>query len=380
MSEAISQEKLLQLLGSDETPDAEEFRELIVRTDSHRVLAKVFLLEGTPHVFAKSPMKYVIFREQVADRFSVGSQDVCIVGSAKLGFSPSPHKFGTPFSQTSDVDVVIISQPLFYDGSRQLFTELNRIGPSVSEVMNHFYRGYDPRNGGPVVDLNDWRAVKEALRNFVFENFNPGLLPDYHHLRNEIFDKIGSTSGLFLALEPKVFVSKIRARIFRTWKAAEEYYGYTLRQAKGSLLQQRAAEIRTEVDLDEGEPDTAPIPGANGTDRPWRNFEVKCTECRRRSLRVSLADDSPPITRFCACGNRMLIQPDGVVSEHRMTQLLPAASIELLLGKYVLRCPEHGQTSRAFFQDAQRVYAVCSTGEHLIYQEQVDNDRDRDDD
>ena len=30
------------------------------------------------------------FREQVADRFHVGYQDICIVGSAKLGFSPSP--------------------------------------------------------------------------------------------------------------------------------------------------------------------------------------------------------------------------------------------------------------------------------------------------
>ena len=72
-------------------------------------------------------MKYIIFREQVAECFGIGSQDVCIVGSAKLGFSPSVHQFGRPFSDTSDVDVVVISEPLFYRGSRVLFETLDQL-------------------------------------------------------------------------------------------------------------------------------------------------------------------------------------------------------------------------------------------------------------
>ncbi|MGN6515394.1 MAG: hypothetical protein ACTHLR_06095, partial [Rhizomicrobium sp.] len=120
-------ERLLTLLAGTKTPNAEEFKELLMALDNHRILAKVFLLEGTPAVFEKSSMKYVIFREQVADQFGIGSQDVCIVGSAKLGFSPSPHKYGTPFKETSDVDVVVISEPLFDRGSRELFSVLNRL-------------------------------------------------------------------------------------------------------------------------------------------------------------------------------------------------------------------------------------------------------------
>jgi hypothetical protein len=61
------------------------------------------------------------------------------------------------------------------------------------------------------------------------------LLPGDNALRQEIFDKITSTAGLFLALEPQVFVSKIRCRIFRSWKAAENYYANSLRQLKGAL-------------------------------------------------------------------------------------------------------------------------------------------------
>lgn len=231
---AVDHERLLKLLGGAKTPTADEFKELLVRLDSHRILAKVFLLEGTPFVFEQSPMKYVIFREQVADQFNIGSQDVCIVGSAKLGFSPSPHKYGTPFKQTSDVDVVIISEPLFDRGSRELFGVLNRLDPPVHSLRPFLppHAGKDKGGQRPVVDLADWKNVKEAIRNFVFQNFNPGLLPPDHALRREIFENIGSTAGLFLALEPQVFVSKIRGRIFRTWKAAEDYYANTLREAK----------------------------------------------------------------------------------------------------------------------------------------------------
>jgi hypothetical protein len=237
------QEKLLALLAGQKTPTSEEFKQLILALDNHRVLAKVFLLEGTPFVFENRPMKYVIFREQVADRFEIGSQDVCIVGSAKLGYSPSSHKFGTPFAETSDVDVVIISEPLFYRGSRQLFETLNQLKPSVYDVRS---AKFDKTKAPPTVSLDDWLKVKDSIRNFVYQNFNPGLLPQDHPLRREIFENMASTSGLFLALEPQVFVSKIRCRVFRNWKAAEDYYSNTLREAKFSLAGEKGEEPEVE--------------------------------------------------------------------------------------------------------------------------------------
>jgi len=236
-------DKLLALLTGQKTPTSEELKQLIMALDNHRVLAKVFLLEGTPFVFENRPMKYVIFREQVADRFEIGSQDVCIVGSAKLGYSPSPNKFGTPFAETSDVDVVIISEPLFYRGSKQLFETLNHLEPSVRAAR------FDKSRTPPTVNLDDWVKVKDSVRNFVYQNFNPGLLPQDHPLRREIFENMASTSGLFLALEPQVFVSKIRCRVFRNWKAAEDYYSNTLREAKFSLI----GESQPEPEIEDAE-------------------------------------------------------------------------------------------------------------------------------
>ncbi len=221
-------DELLKLLSGNKLPSNEEFKRLVTAIDSHTVLAKVFLLEGTPYVFSQSPMKYVIFREQVAERFDVGYQDVCIVGSAKLGFSPSPtEKYGRSFQETSDVDVVIISEDWFHQGSGELFKQLNILGPSSNSVRKAI------RNGSPnqiKIDHKQWADVKDAIRNYVFNNFNPGLLPEENALRQDIFEKISSTAGLFLALEPQVFVSKIRCRFFRTWKGAEEYYANSLRQ------------------------------------------------------------------------------------------------------------------------------------------------------
>lgn len=229
-------EKLLALFKGDKIPQSEDFKELVLSLDNHQLLAKVFLLEGTPFVFEKSPMKYTVFREQVGDQFGIGSQDVCIVGSAKLGFSPSPGKYGQPFAETSDVDVVVVSFELFDKGSRELFAHLNSLGPQIFEIRPFIEPSKDkPKGQPPSVGLPEWKTVKDAIRNYTYQNLNPALLPGEHPLRREIFDKIGSTSGIFCALEPQVFVSKIRARIFRNWKAAEDYYTNTLRELKRVL-------------------------------------------------------------------------------------------------------------------------------------------------
>lgn len=233
------QAKLLDAIKAGGVPSVEDFKSLILKLDNHHILARVFLLDGTPFVFSQSPMKYIIFKEQVASEFNLGSQDVCIVGSARLGFSPSGHKFGQPFAETSDVDVVLVSEALFLEGSQALLQELNEVPPGIKY-------GVTPK----IVEVEgkDWQKVKKAIRNFVFNNFNPGLLRHDHQLRTRILDGIESTTGLFLALDPQIFVSKIRCRVFRSWKAAEDYYANSLRQAQSQLKGEPVTEIIEDED------------------------------------------------------------------------------------------------------------------------------------
>ena len=81
--------KLLDAIKSGGIPSVDDFRNLILKLDHHHILARVFLLDGTPFVFSKSPMKLHHFQGAgCPSEFDLGSQDVCIVGSARLGFSP----------------------------------------------------------------------------------------------------------------------------------------------------------------------------------------------------------------------------------------------------------------------------------------------------
>lgn len=248
---------LLELLVGTATPSAEEFKRLVMQLETYDILVKVFVLEGVPAVFGASPMKYVIFKEQVAERFGIGSQDVRIVGSARLGFSPSPHgeKYGKAFAIESDVDVVIVSERLFHHGSRELFRYVNTLGPAMNAAREAIER-HDREE--LKVDPRVWRTVKEAVRNYVYQNFNPGLLPNDSELKQDIFEKISSTSGLFLALEPKVFVSKIRCRVFRDWRAAEDYYTNSLRELNKFF--EGKGEVELEIDEDAPPAPEEPLP------------------------------------------------------------------------------------------------------------------------
>ncbi len=60
-----------------------------------------------------SGAQYFELRSEVADRYEVHPNEVLVVGSGKLGFSIAPAKRYRHFTDTSDIDVVIVSPKLF---------------------------------------------------------------------------------------------------------------------------------------------------------------------------------------------------------------------------------------------------------------------------
>lgn len=57
--------------------------------------------------------KYFDLRSEVAEKYQIHPNEVLVVGSAKLGFSIAPHKLYRHFTDTSDIDLVIVSSHLF---------------------------------------------------------------------------------------------------------------------------------------------------------------------------------------------------------------------------------------------------------------------------
>ena len=73
-------------------------------------IVRKYLIHGIPYGFKDNPTHYYDFREQIANHWHVGFQEVLILGSGKLGYSY--HK-NSVFSDESDIDVAIVNQNLF---------------------------------------------------------------------------------------------------------------------------------------------------------------------------------------------------------------------------------------------------------------------------
>lgn len=91
------------------------------------------LMSGDCFIF--DAITYSALRSEIATHFGLHHNDVLVVGSAKLGFSIAPSKRYSPFSNTSDIDVAIISTTLFdtmwmqayeFDRTGRLWDKKNR--------------------------------------------------------------------------------------------------------------------------------------------------------------------------------------------------------------------------------------------------------------
>jgi len=92
--------------------NAKELSDLAKKGQVEEILAQLF--SGEPFAFNEKPAEYSKFREQISAALKCESANVIVVGSGRFGFSLAPHKFGRPFHDRSDIDVIIVD-PNFFD-------------------------------------------------------------------------------------------------------------------------------------------------------------------------------------------------------------------------------------------------------------------------
>ena len=93
--------------------------------------AQLWLTEGIPFSFRDYPMVFEYGRERLGKRLGVESKNISLTGSARLGFSMNPKKFGEPYVDgNSDLDLFVVSQTWFDNLVRdfQLFASRYRSG------------------------------------------------------------------------------------------------------------------------------------------------------------------------------------------------------------------------------------------------------------
>lgn len=151
--------------------------------------------------------QYFLLRLMVAKKFEVHPNEVLIVGSAKLGFSIAPRKQFRSFGDTSDIDVVIVSEKLFN---------------SVWEGVYGFWK-----------DKILWDAEND-FKNYLFRGWiRPDKLPPSHKFDFskkwwEFFREITSTG--------KFGPYKISGAVYKNWNFLESYQHFAVQICKDELI------------------------------------------------------------------------------------------------------------------------------------------------
>lgn len=138
-----------------EYPSKEAFAEML-KTLRHGDIVTKYLLAGeTPFAFRDKRKGYDFLIGTIAKSLTLNVDAVTLVGSARIGFSLSPFKFGAPFSNRSDLDFAIVNAALFDKAWLELVglgTRFARLDREVQQWVNehrtnNVYWGYmEPEN------------------------------------------------------------------------------------------------------------------------------------------------------------------------------------------------------------------------------------------
>ncbi len=153
------------------------------------------------------------FKEIVSTRFRISFHSVQIVGSAKVGYSLSDKKILKPFhdegpdSETSDIDIAIVSERMYED----LWEKLRHIKDVYLNI--HYYTNLS----------------KSIFKGYINEK-------DLLH-----FDELGKdwttiTDNLNKQLQDELsIIHPISYRIYRSWEDLEDYQVYSISKANKKL-------------------------------------------------------------------------------------------------------------------------------------------------
>lgn len=168
------------------------------------------ILTTPPFVFQKNPGDYSTFKGHFARQLGIPVDDIEIVGSARLGYSLAPDRFGTPFGPNSDIDVVIVCDRLFSLGWDDLLK------------WNHSRLWSMPK----------WR-VDQILNSHQRSVFWGHIWPDMLTAMSGA-GKLWATAVRALGTIPALAGIEVNGRIYKSWVHAKYYHLDSLRQLRAS--------------------------------------------------------------------------------------------------------------------------------------------------
>lgn len=192
-------------------PTPDEWKKL-VEDFSAEAIAHKLLLAHVPYVFREEPLKFALFRKTIADAFGVEPSSVFIVGSAMAGRSLKGSAINKVYSTNSDIDTLIVSEPLFTNYVMKSLTwvkQLTKPDFTQKPPKSHDIPSSQARYVGMLADNSEkgiWR---------------PDSLPNEVPARIEFFQRFSEVSLQTLGLQlSEDTVAKVNGRIARSYDDA----------------------------------------------------------------------------------------------------------------------------------------------------------------
>lgn len=176
----------------------------ILKTTPLSDLVQNYIFDSEPHCFLEYPERYYDFRDGICGTFGIHQQNFTIVGSAKIGFSLAPNKFGTPFNEASDIDVVLVSNVLF----NELWLKLLDYKKSNHYKLDRYYKD----------------KFEDMQKLMFYGNIRLDKLSDDFTFAKKWWEYFNG-----LSIDPKYGPRSIRGTIFKDWSYATRYYEYSLK-------------------------------------------------------------------------------------------------------------------------------------------------------
>jgi hypothetical protein len=199
----------------------DQFKEALAESPLAAVVQQ-HVFRGLPYVFRDEPASNNLLIGHLCGELSVLEQNVVVVGSAKIGFSMNPDSFPREFSDTSDIDVIVVSDVLF-----------DRVWMTLLEWQY-------PRRGINLGRIEDeWARFrrKEIYWGWLVPNeirYEGLSFPDtLKPLRNISAKWFNTFQGL--SLYPEFARRQVSGRLYRTWEHALRYHTDGLRRIRDRI-------------------------------------------------------------------------------------------------------------------------------------------------
>lgn len=135
-------------------------------------------------------LQYDEFKKYIAKKLDVHYNNVGIAGSAKLGFSLNPQKDYKAFDETSDVDIIIVSQRLFYEFWKQYLNDSYNLTTRIKNINyvcfcifrkyltldcfrnNDYYNDWQKKTGDFEKDIQLLFQIENDIHYRIFESWD----------------------------------------------------------------------------------------------------------------------------------------------------------------------------------------------------------------